>query len=151
VQREFTESTLEQSVMSPANAPKWHKLVSRASRLAAYVLLLWIAGMAVPLVVTGILWTGVSETVTVGEEPVRSEQAFYQPYPAAWGYLVSGGLIAIGLSRRKWLPVAWVGVIGLTLWSGVWLFSSGAAFLPLAGVTILLLAIISTTWPRPEQ
>jgi hypothetical protein len=137
--------------VSPTHAPKWHNLVSRVARLAAFVLLLWIAVMAVPLVVTGIRWTGVSETVIVGEAPVRSEQVFYKPYPPAWGYLASCGVIAIGLSRRKWLPLAWLGTIALTFWSGMWLFSSGAAFLPLAGLLILLLAIISTMWPGPAQ
>jgi hypothetical protein len=137
--------------MSPVSAPQSHNLINRSARLAAYILLLWIAVMAVPLLVTGLQWAGVSETVTSGEEPVRSEQVFYQPYPAAWGYLLSGGVIAVGLSRRKWLPLAWLGAIALTIWSGMWLFSSGAAFLPLAGLIILLLAIISTTWPNPEQ
>jgi len=74
-----------------------------------------------------------------------------QAYPAAAVYLGLTALAVIGLIKRKWLWLAWLGVALLTMWSALWLFSSGAGLLPANGILIVLLAVVTRTWPKPSR
>jgi hypothetical protein len=76
---------------------------------------------------------------------------YSQPYPAAAVYLGLTGLAAIGLIKQKWLWLAWLGVTLLTMWSVLWLSSSGAALLPADGILFILLAVATRTWPKPNR
>jgi hypothetical protein len=98
---------------------------------------------------SGIRLTRYSE-VRIGESgPPAVEQVLYRPYPAALGYVVFAGLTGLGLVRRRWLPLAWLGTLALAAWSTIWLFSSGAAFVVAEGVLAALVLLISFTWRQP--
>jgi len=121
-----------------------------AARVIAMLLLLFVALFAVRLLVPGVQVTEYRE-VPIGESGSPSvERVYYRPYPGAVGYLGLAGLAAFGLIHRKLLPLAWLSVVLLTGWSIMWLFSSGAAFLPVDGLLLVLLIIITVTWHRPS-
>jgi len=112
------------------------------------VLLLGVVLVAVRLLVPGEQITEYQE-VPIGEAgPPPVEPVYYRPYPGAVGYLGLAGLAALGLINRKLLPLAWLSVVLLTGWSIMWLFSSGAAFLPVDGLLLVLLIIITVTWRK---
>ena len=76
---------------------------------------------------------------------------YSQPYPAAAVYLALAGFAMIGLIRRAWLRLAWLSVALMVLWSVIWLFSSGAALLPVEVILIALMVLITRTWSKTEQ
>jgi hypothetical protein len=119
-----------------------------AARLGMLLLLAAIALFAMRLLAPGIQITEYREA-TIGEAgPLQAARVYRQPYAGAAGYLAFAALMAPGLVRREWLPLAWLGLIALTGWSAMWLFSSGAAILPFDGVLALMLLVLRLLW-RP--
>ena len=91
----------------------------------------------------------VMKEVPLGYEGVPPvEQILSERYKPAAGYLAASVLLLIGLVGKKLMPLAWVGIVFLIIWSVLFLFSSGAAFLPAAGILIILLGVVqySSLW-----
>ena len=76
------------------------------------------------------------------------ERILYERYRPAAGYLAASALLLLGLLVKKILPLAWVGIVFLIIWSVLFLFSSGAAFLPVAGILIVLLGVVQYSYLR---
>jgi hypothetical protein len=125
-------------------------VIRRACRLAAVLLLLAIAVTALKLLMPGVPTTEYRETPLGQSGLPQLERIYQQPYSGAWGYLAFGITTALGLMRRNWLPLAWVGALGLAFSSSAWLFSSGAAILPLAVVVITLVLLVTWESPKPR-
>lgn len=118
------------------------------ARVAAILLLLLVALFGARLLVPGVQITEYRE-VPIGESGLpQIERVYFRPYPGGVGYLGLAGLAVLSLINRKLLPLAWMSVILLTGWSIMWLFSSGAAILPVDGLLLVLLTVITITWHR---
>lgn len=72
----------------------------------------------------------------------------YERYKPAAGYLAASASLLLGLVAKKLMPLAWVGIAFLIVWSVLFLFSSGAAFLPAAGILLLLLVLVHYSYLR---
>lgn len=111
----------------------------------ATVLVLFLAGavalFALYQLINGISLSIVSETSNSSPSApqVLPSRA---PYPAAVIPLAAT-LVLIGGVLTQRLAAAWLGLITLIVFSGLFLFSSGAALLPIAGVLFVLLLVIS--------
>jgi hypothetical protein len=69
---------------------------------------------------------------------------WYAGYYFTITYIVTSVLLLFGLlGKENLLVLAWVGSILLLVFSVLLLFSSGAAFLPLAGLLLILVALIT--------
>ena len=91
----------------------------------------------------------VVEEVPLGYEGVpHVEQILYERYKPAAIYLAASALLLLGLVIKKLMLLAWIGIVFLTIWSVLFLFSSGAAFLPAAGILIILLAVVQYSYLR---
>ena len=124
--------------------------VTVAARVISILLLLALALWAIRLLAPGVQSVEYQE-VPLGQSGLpQVAHIYYQPYPGAVGYVGFAVLAALGLIVRKWLPLAWLGILLLTGWSSMWLFSSGAAALPVAGVLVILLLILTFVWQRPH-
>jgi hypothetical protein len=116
-------------------------LTQQAVLILAILLTVYIALQALRWLVVGQAVTTVAE-VASPQQPVQVVSVTYVPYPAAAIPLLAAGLLLSGLFARKWLRMAWVGVATLLLFSVLFLFSSGAAFLPATFVLLVLLALL---------
>src|SRR5574341_610616 len=124
---------------------------SVTARVVAVSLLLLAAFFGGRLLVPGVQITEYRE-VPIGESgPPQIERVYFRPYPGGVGYLGLAGLAALSLINRKLLPLAWMGVLLLTGWSIMWLFSSGAAILPVDGLLLVFLTIITITRHRASS
>jgi hypothetical protein len=102
-------------------------------------------------------WLVVGQAITTVAEVSSPQQAAqvlgvdYVPYPAAAIPLLAAALLLSGLFARKWLPIAWAGIAILLIFSVLFLFSSGAALLPVAFVLLVLLVILQfIQWTPPK-
>jgi hypothetical protein len=121
-----------------------------AARVAAAGLLAWVAVEGVRFFSSGTQITRYAETTREGGT-LEVEDVYYRQYPPALGYPAFAALAAVGLVRRGWLWLAWVGLVGLAGWSFVWLFSSGAAVVPEVGALLALLGVLTVAWPKPPE
>ena len=91
----------------------------------------------------------VVKEVPLGYEGVPPvEQILYERYKPAAIYIAASALLLLGLVVKKLMPLAWIGIVFLIIWSVLFLFSSGAAFLPAAGILIILLAVVQYSYLR---
>jgi hypothetical protein len=121
------------------------------ARAGALAVLAYVALVALWLLVFGLPITSYQELPEGFQGAPYLRSTYSQPYPAAAVYLGLTGLAVIGLIRRKWLWLAWLSVALITMWSALWLFSSGAALLLANGILIVLLAVITRTWIKPGR
>lgn len=75
-------------------------------------------------------------------------QILYERYKPAVIYLAASALLLLGLVVKKLMPLAWIGIVFLIIWSVLFLFSSGAAFLPVAGILLILLGVVQYSYLR---
>ena len=91
----------------------------------------------------------VVKEVPLGYEGVPPvERILYESYKPAAGYLAASALLLLGLAVKKLMPLAWAGIVFLIIWSVLFLFSSGAAFLPAIGILILFLGVVQYSYLR---
>jgi hypothetical protein len=126
------------------------------SRGVAFLLALAVISLALFLLVRGV------QVTTLPEEPLVSSQSLLAEWPGplssdyfkiywpAVVYLLSGLGIILGLTRQELLPAAWISWILLSIWSVLYLFSSGAALLPLDLGLLVCLILVTITWKPPE-
>ena len=117
-------------------------LVSVAAAIAL-LLAAAIAIIAIRMLAIGQSWTVVSEIpLSEASEGISQPATIeYTPYPAAGFPLLGAALLIVGLLTHK-LAVAWGGLAILITFSVLFLFSSGAALLPIVGLLLILLVII---------
>ena len=131
-----------------------HDLIIKSSSIIAIALTLIVLTFAIYLLVVGQKFVGVSETTFFANGEIDhssvEETVSYEPYPTAIFPLVSSVFLIYGvLKRRNYLILAWAGLTFLLIFSGLFLFSSGAAFLPVAGL-ILVCLTITTIFQKKE-
>lgn len=91
----------------------------------------------------------VVKEVPLGYEGVPPvERILYERYKSAAGYLAASASLLLGLVTKKLMPLAWVGIVFLIIWSVLFLFSTGAAFLPAAGILLILLGLVQYSYLR---
>ena len=114
--------------------------IKRSARFATYLLIAALAVLAAYFVIVGVPYTTYAE-VQPGQA-LSSALTVYSPYyPALYSPLVLV-LVAIGLIRDRWLPLAWVGLL-LHLTIGVLLiFSLGILYVGVTGVLVALVSLI---------
>lgn len=89
------------------------------------------------------------EDIAQGVLPTVIES--YQPYPGAILPLMSSVLLLFGLIKReKYFFLAWIGLAFLLASSALLMFSSGGIFLPIAGLLLICLLLI-TIMQRKEN
>jgi len=123
-------------------------------KLTAFIVLLTLlVTAAVALYALFLLLVGVPGTVvyevpitTVPEPGIRGSMQF-SPAPQALVAILAAGAILVGLLTRKMI-IAWIGLLILFVFSILFLFGVGGGLLPVAGLLMILLAIIQ--WNRSK-
>ena len=125
--------------------------LANTARIIAYLLLSAVTILAAYLLIFGQEVHSIAETPVNSDQqtPPLEEQVSHVPYPQAAGYLAAAGLMLAGLAERRLLALAWIGLALLFVMSGLFLFSSGALFLPFAGALMVLL--IAIQWAQPAS
>jgi hypothetical protein len=115
---------------------------NRAARLAAYLLIAALAALAAYFVIVGVPYTTYAEVLPGSGQALGPAQTVYMPYyPALYSPLVLV-LVAIGLIRDRWLPLAWVGLLLHLAIGGLLIFSLGILYIGVTGVLVALVSII---------
>ena len=102
------------------------------------------------------LFVGGLPVIVLVEAPSESEslgvvrRVMASWYPAALGYIGFSGLGLFGVYRRL-MSVAWIGTGLLAVWSGLWLFSSGATVVPLVGLLVVVLLSVGLVDRKTER
>jgi len=110
-----------------------------AAVLALYSLYLLLNGQIISIVQESAI-----EEINNGVQNITIDR---EPYPAAILPLIASLMLMIGNMRKK-QGLAWIGLAILLLFSLIFLFSSGATFLPVALLLLILLLIISFVQKR---
>ncbi len=77
----------------------------------------------------------------------------YARDPAAGVPILASVLLIAGLARRK-LTLAWVGLVVLLAFAGLFLFGIGGVLLPIAGlllVSLIVISLIQKATPVPSE
>lgn len=120
--------------------------------VAAVLVAIAIALSAIYLLVVGGISVRV-ETVPYGQpmpQPMPPGTVVRRPYQPAVIPLLAAALLIIGLLTKR-LSIAWVGVALLFLFSGMFMFSWGLAFLPGAVLLLVLLFVIRAARRMPGR
>ena len=115
------------------------------ARVGAFIVLMYVALYALWLLIWGLPITSYKEVPEGFQGAPYLSSTYSQPYPTAAIYLATAGFAMIGLMRHDWLRFAWLSIAIMVLWSVIWLFSSGAALLPVEGILLVLMALITYT------
>ena len=113
--------------------------ILKGAIVVAIFLAALVALYALFLLIVGERWTVVQEG-----EATRSVQ--FVPDPDALVPLLAATLLLSGLVTRK-LLIAWIGLVVLSTFGALFLFGVGGILLPVAGLLLILLTII-TIIPR---
>ena len=102
-----------------------------------------------------LFWLLIGEQQTVVQEGEAVSSVRFVQHPAGIVPLVAAALLLGGLLTRK-LLIAWIGFAVLSLFSVLFLFGIGGGLLPVAGLLLICLAIVSagrthTTQERPSD
>lgn len=126
------------------------------ARGVAILIALAVISLALYLIVRGAEITAVPEAPLVPAQDSARElfellpTSYFRIYWPAVVYLLGGLGIILGLTRHEFLPAAWISWILLSIWSVLYLFSSGAALLPLDLGILVCLILLTITWKPPE-
>jgi hypothetical protein len=121
--------------------------IQRLARTVAFLLLAALAAWAAYLVVVGVSYTVVSQ-VQPGQ-PLGPAQIVYEPYYPAFYSPLALLLVAIGLIRDRWLPLAWVGLLLHLAVGGLLIFSLGIVYIAATGLLAVFVGIID--WQASHQ
>lgn len=114
--------------------------IKHSARLAAYLIILGLAAWDIYLLTIGLPWTGYSETFP--STPGLTSTIVFMPYQPALYSLVALLPIAIGLSRDKWLPFTWAGLLLHLIVGGLLLFSLGLLYIPIIGLLAVVVGVV---------
>jgi hypothetical protein len=118
-------------------------LITYATIAVAVSLAAWVVRYALHLLIVGEARTIVPEISNTGfPAEVTRVNVEYVPYPAAVVPLVAAVLLVLGLLSQK-LLVAWLGLAMLSAFAMLFLFSHGGPLLPVTGLLLIVLGIIT--------
>jgi hypothetical protein len=132
------------------------RVLAGFSRGVAFLLALAVISLALFLLVRGVQVTALPEEPLISSQslltelPGLSSSDYFKIYWPAVVYLLGGLGIILGLTRQELLPAAWISWILLSIWSVLYLFSSGAALLPLDLGLLVCLILVTISWKPPE-
>jgi hypothetical protein len=115
--------------------------IKRSIRAVGLILVTILFVWAVYLLVVGIPSVLVTE-VALGETVPPEEMIVYHPYPGAWYSLLALLLIASGLLKEQWLPMAWIGVAAQFIFGVILIFGMGLVYMAIAGGFAVLLGVL---------
>jgi hypothetical protein len=107
-------------------------------RLLAFLLSVVVVVYAANYLIFGGQISTVQEIPLESQEPPPPAVIESEPYPAAFIPFAATVILMFGLLTDR-VIVAWAGWAALTVFSGLFLFSSGGVLLPIAGVLLILL------------
>lgn len=119
-------------------------LIMSAATAGAILLIAAVAFYALRLLIVGEAWTVVPE-VSITEALKQAPRGIVRFSPTTRPVVVpllAAAMLLAGLLTRK-LVIAWIGLAVLFLFSALFLFSIGAGLLPMAGLLLILLTIIT--------
>ena len=117
------------------------KILKQGATASAIVLSAAIALLGLYVAIIGIPTSYIMETITQEGETITTKPVFQYHYIAGLFYALAAVMIIGGLLYGK-LRIAWWGLAFLFVISVLFLFSSGAAVLPVDVVLLVLLIII---------
>lgn len=132
------------------------RVVAVFARGIAILIALAVISLALFLIVRGVEISSVPEAPLISTqmpsmEPTEfSPASYYTIYWPAVVYLLGGLGIILGLTRQELLPAAWISWVLLSIWSVLYLFSSGAALLPLDLALMISLILLTIAWKPAE-
>jgi hypothetical protein len=133
------------------------RAVAILARGVAILIALAVVSLALYLIVRGAEITSVPEAPLVSTQGSARElfellpTSYFRIYWPAVVYLLGGLGIVLGLTRHEFLPAAWISWILLSIWSVLYLFSSGTALLPLDLGLMVCLILLTIAWKPGEQ
>jgi hypothetical protein len=81
--------------------------------------------------------------VSITEVPEKvQESLLFSPAPQGLVALLSAAMLMSGLLMRR-LTIAWLGLVILLVFSMLFLFGVGGGFLPIGGLLLLLLSVVT--------
>jgi hypothetical protein len=113
---------------------------NRTARIAAFVLIAALTGMAAYFVIVGVPYTTYAEVLS--GQSLGPAQTVSMPYYPALYSLLPLLLVAIGLIRDRWLPLAWVGLLLHLAIGGLLIFTLGIFYIAATGALVALVGII---------
>jgi len=120
------------------------------ARVLAIVLSLAVIVYAANYLIFGAQISTVQEIPEGSQEPLPPAVVEYEPYPTAFIPLAAAVILIAGLWANKEM-IAWMGWAILTVFSVLFLFSSGGGLLPLDGILLILLLAITFLRQRKMQ
>jgi hypothetical protein len=126
------------------------KFVTDVSILVSIIVATAVALFAAYRLIAGMPLTVVPEVPEGTSTPPTVVAVTYAPYPAAMIPLCAALLLIVGLLIRK-LWLVWTGWLILSVFSGLFLFSSGALLLPAAALLLVLLVVFTANWLLPPD
>jgi hypothetical protein len=121
--------------------------LKQGARLTAFLLIVAFVIWAIYLLIVGLPGISVPE-IRPGESPVPG-QTTNTPYLGAAYSLLALLIVAIGLLRDKWLPIAWLGVLLHLAFGGLLIWGLGILYIGVAGTLAVLVGILQ--WQVSRQ
>ena len=122
---------MESEITVPSNT---RRVIGTVATAAAVVVAVAVAALALYLLIVGQRW------VITSSGPAGSQRVEYRFYPVAVLPLAAGALVLVGVLVRKQRSLAWVGLLFLALFGGLFVFGEGPLFL---GAAVLLLPLLT--------
>ena len=136
--------------MSNASREQIRVIFGKILRAVSAAILLYCLLWAVTLFVGGLPVMVLVEAPSESESLGGVGRVMTSWYPAALGYIGFSGLGLFGVYRRL-MSVAWIGTGLLAVWSGLWLFSSGATVVPMVGLLVVVLLSLALVDRKTER
>ena len=121
--------------------------VKQIARLVALLMVIALAIWGLYLLIVGLPSTNVPR-VPPGE-PLPPGLILYMPYHGALYSLLALALVAIGLMRDRWLPLAWVGLLLHLIIGGLLIWGMGIFYIAATGGLALLVGVLQ--WQVTHQ
>lgn len=116
--------------------------ITNATTAVAIFLAAVVALYGLFLVIAGVPGTVIRE-VSITEVPEKvQESPQFSPSPQGLVFLLSAAILISGLLMRK-LRIAWLGMVILLVFSMLFLFGVGGGILPIDGLLLILLSIVT--------
>jgi len=116
--------------------------ITNATTAVAIFLAAGVALYGLFLAIVGVPGTSIPE-VSLTDVPEKVQKSLqFSPAPQGLVALLSAAMLISGLLMRK-LTIAWLGLVILLVFSMLFLFGVGGGFLPIAGLLLILLSVVT--------
>ena len=122
--------------------------IAAMARLAVFLLVAALLVWALYLVVVGLPYPEVRETVT-GVTTSRQTIVNYVPYYGGIYSTAALVLVVLGVSRDKWLPLAWVGLLSHLAVGAIAIWGMGIIYIAATGILAVPVGILQ--WQNTDQ